>query len=150
MWLLRGFCRGASSIRREHRGGERRQLCLYRSPVVGHAWLAWWARGVWSGAAAGYCVWELALAAAQRVGLDKVDELTLEAPLILPERGAIQLQVLVGMLEESKRRSLSVYARSCGGQRGRLDAACQRDIERGGERFGSRVAGMAAGWGGGN
>src|ERR1700734_2921788 len=36
---------------------------------------------------------ELALAAAQRVGLDTVDELTLEAPLVVPERGALQLQV---------------------------------------------------------
>ena len=58
---------------------------------------------------------ELALAAAERVGLDTVDELTLEAPLVVPERGAIQLQVLVGALEESKRRSLSVHARCSGG-----------------------------------
>ena len=57
---------------------------------------------------------ELALAAAERVGLDTVDELTLEAPLVVPERGAVQLQVLVGTLEESKRRSLSVHARAAG------------------------------------
>ena len=57
---------------------------------------------------------ELALAAAQRVGLDRVDELTIEAPLVVPERGAIQIQVLVGSLEESKRRSLSVHARAAG------------------------------------
>ena len=57
---------------------------------------------------------ELALAAAERVGLDTVDELTLEAPLVVPERGAVQLQVLVGALEESKRRSLSVHARAAG------------------------------------
>ena len=57
---------------------------------------------------------ELALAAAERVGLDRVDELTIEAPLVIPERGAIQLQVLVGALEESKRRLLSVHARTAG------------------------------------
>ena len=57
---------------------------------------------------------ELALAAAERVGLGTVDELTLEAPLVVPERGAVQLQVLVGTLEESKRRSLSVHARAAG------------------------------------
>ena len=39
---------------------------------------------------------ELALAAAERVGLDTVDELTIEAPLVVPERGAVQLQLLVG------------------------------------------------------
>ena len=57
---------------------------------------------------------ELALAAAERVGLDTVDELTLEAPLVVPERGAIQIQLLVGALDESKRRSLSVHARAAG------------------------------------
>ena len=57
---------------------------------------------------------ELALAAAQRVGLDMVDELTIEAALVVPERGALQLQVLVGALDESKRRSLSVHARAGG------------------------------------
>src|SRR5262249_332034 len=57
---------------------------------------------------------ELALAAAHRVGLDTVDELTLEAPLVIPERGAVQLQVLLGALEESKQRSFSVHARAVG------------------------------------
>jgi acyl transferase domain-containing protein len=57
---------------------------------------------------------ELALAAAQRVGLDTVDELTIEAPLVVPERGAIQIQLLIGALDESQRRSLSVHARAAG------------------------------------
>ena len=61
---------------------------------------------------------ELALAAAQRVGLDTVDELTLEAPLVVPERGALQLQVLVGALDETKRRSLSVHARAADNSEG--------------------------------
>ena len=61
---------------------------------------------------------ELALAAAQRVGLETVEELTLEAPLVVPERGAVQLQVLVGALEESKRRSVSVHGRAGGGEEG--------------------------------
>ena len=61
---------------------------------------------------------ELALAAAQRVGLDTVDELTLEAPLVVPERGALQLQVLVGALDENKRRSLSVHARAADNSEG--------------------------------
>ena len=37
-------------------------------------------------------------------------ELVLEAPLILPERGWVQLQVSVGELDESGRRSLGVHS----------------------------------------
>ena len=93
---------------------------------------------------------ELALAAAERVGLDTVDELTIEAPLVVPERGAIQLQLLVGALEESQRRSLSVHARCGGRRRGRLDAACQWELELGGQRRDGGFAGLAAGWSGGD
>src|ERR1700736_4167413 len=57
---------------------------------------------------------EVALAAGQQVGLDRVDELAREAPLVVPEREALQLQVLVRALEESKRRSLSVHVRAAG------------------------------------
>ena len=57
---------------------------------------------------------ELALAAAERVGLDTVEELTSEAPLVVPERGAVQLQLLVGALDEGQRRSFSVHARAAG------------------------------------
>ncbi|MGV9271635.1 type I polyketide synthase, partial [Kitasatospora sp. NPDC003701] len=39
---------------------------------------------------------ELALRAADQVGCGVLEELTLEAPLVLPERGAVQLQVVVG------------------------------------------------------
>ena len=44
---------------------------------------------------------ELALHAGSRVGLPTLSELTLETPLILPEHGAVQLQVSVGELDES-------------------------------------------------
>ncbi|WP_394839098.1 SDR family NAD(P)-dependent oxidoreductase [Pendulispora rubella] len=54
---------------------------------------------------------ELALAVAHHVGLDHVEELTLEAPLALPERGAIQLQLWVGGADDAGRRALTVYAR---------------------------------------
>ena len=57
---------------------------------------------------------ELALAAAERVGLDTVEELTIEAPLVVPERGSVRLQLLVGSLEGGRRRSLSVHARLAG------------------------------------
>ena len=39
---------------------------------------------------------ELAIRAGDEVGCDRVEELTLAAPLVLPERGAVQIQVRVG------------------------------------------------------
>ncbi|MFJ1647042.1 SDR family NAD(P)-dependent oxidoreductase [Streptomyces sp. NPDC088258] len=53
---------------------------------------------------------ELALQAGDRVGCGTVEELTLQAPLVLPERGATVVQVAVGADEEG-RRSLTVYSR---------------------------------------
>ena len=57
---------------------------------------------------------ELALAAAQRVGLEHIEELTLEAPLLLPEEGAIQLQVALGAEGDAGGRTLTVYSRPSG------------------------------------
>src|SRR5262249_33897566 len=46
---------------------------------------------------------ELSLAAAQRVELDRIEELTLEAPLALPTKGAVLLQLSVGALDDTGR-----------------------------------------------
>ncbi|ATL68224.1 type I polyketide synthase [Nocardia terpenica] len=54
---------------------------------------------------------ELALRAADEVGCGLVDELTLQAPLALPERGSLRLQVRVGPAESDGYRTLGVYAR---------------------------------------
>ncbi|WP_326691542.1 SDR family NAD(P)-dependent oxidoreductase [Streptomyces sp. NBC_01795] len=54
---------------------------------------------------------ELALHAAHHTGCDRIDELTLEAPLVLPEHGAVQLQVVVGSGEENGERAVSLHAR---------------------------------------
>ncbi|WP_431044269.1 type I polyketide synthase [Streptomyces sp. P1-3] len=53
---------------------------------------------------------ELAIRAGDQVGCDHLDELTLEAPLVLPERGAVRLQVAVGPLDGDGRRSLTVLS----------------------------------------
>ncbi|WUU18686.1 SDR family NAD(P)-dependent oxidoreductase [Streptomyces sp. NBC_00663] len=58
---------------------------------------------------------ELALRAGDAVGCDRVEELTLEAPLVLPEDGAVSVQVSVGGPDESGRRALSVYSQVDGG-----------------------------------
>ncbi|QDY07369.1 SDR family NAD(P)-dependent oxidoreductase [Micromonospora sp. HM134] len=55
---------------------------------------------------------DLALHAGAQVGAETVDELTIEAPLVLPERGGVQLQVVVGPADAGQARTLQVYARS--------------------------------------
>ncbi len=55
---------------------------------------------------------ELALAAGERVGCAGVQELTLEAPLLLAgDEAAVQLQLSVGEPDESGARSLAVHSR---------------------------------------
>ncbi|MFI7709366.1 SDR family NAD(P)-dependent oxidoreductase, partial [Nonomuraea sp. NPDC049480] len=58
---------------------------------------------------------ELAVRAGDEAGCDLLEELTLQAPLTLPERGAVQLQLAVGAPEEDGRRQLAVHARPDGG-----------------------------------
>ncbi|MFD7631460.1 type I polyketide synthase, partial [Streptomyces sp. NPDC059851] len=56
---------------------------------------------------------ELAVWAGDQVGCDTVEELTLEAPFVLPERGGVQLQINVGAADAdgSGRRSFSLSSR---------------------------------------
>ncbi|GFE41882.1 type I polyketide synthase [Streptomyces tubercidicus] len=54
---------------------------------------------------------ELAVRAADEVGCDRIDEFTIAAPLVLPERGAVQLQLAVEPPDESGRRTLNLYSR---------------------------------------
>ncbi|WP_329008155.1 type I polyketide synthase [Micromonospora rifamycinica] len=55
---------------------------------------------------------DLALHAGAQVGVETVDELTIEAPLVLPGHGGVQLQVVVGPAGTDHTRTLQVYARS--------------------------------------
>ncbi|MFE6689180.1 type I polyketide synthase [Streptomyces sp. NPDC057743] len=54
---------------------------------------------------------ELAVRAGDQVGCDLVEELALEAPLVLPESGGVALQVVVEAEDAAGRRSVSVYSR---------------------------------------
>ncbi|WP_327139049.1 SDR family NAD(P)-dependent oxidoreductase [Nocardia sp. NBC_01327] len=54
---------------------------------------------------------ELALRAADEVGCGLIDELTLQTPLTVPERGALRLQVRVGPAAAGGYRTLSVHGR---------------------------------------
>ncbi|MFD8285511.1 type I polyketide synthase [Streptomyces solisilvae] len=54
---------------------------------------------------------ELAVRAGEQAGCDLVEELTLEAPLILPERGGVRLQIAVGAPDDTGRRTLALHSR---------------------------------------
>ncbi|MFD0417097.1 type I polyketide synthase [Streptomyces sp. NPDC127108] len=54
---------------------------------------------------------ELAVRAGDEVGCGVLEELTLAAPLVLPERGAVQLQVSVGAADDDGRRSVALHSR---------------------------------------
>ncbi|MEU9206034.1 type I polyketide synthase [Streptomyces sp. NPDC048332] len=54
---------------------------------------------------------ELALCAGAQVGCDVLDELTLQAPLVLPPRGGVQVRVVVGADDGTGARSVAVHAR---------------------------------------
>ncbi|WP_329213236.1 SDR family NAD(P)-dependent oxidoreductase [Streptomyces sp. NBC_00683] len=54
---------------------------------------------------------ELAVRAGDQAGCGHVEELVLETPLALPERGGVQMQVAVGAADATGRRDVSVYAR---------------------------------------
>ncbi|MEU5693431.1 SDR family NAD(P)-dependent oxidoreductase [Actinosynnema sp. NPDC020468] len=53
---------------------------------------------------------DLALHAAEHVGCDLVEDLTLATPLVLPESGTVEVQVTVGA-DDGGRRSISVHSR---------------------------------------
>jgi len=53
---------------------------------------------------------ELAIRAGDAVGCGQLRELVLEVPLILPEHGGCQVQVVVGEHQESGQRAVTIYA----------------------------------------
>ncbi|MDC0771532.1 type I polyketide synthase, partial [Streptomyces sp. HD] len=57
---------------------------------------------------------ELAVQAGDRVGCDRITELTAEEPLVLPEDGEVRLRVTVGEPGASGERPLAVYSRPAG------------------------------------
>ncbi|MGW5251162.1 type I polyketide synthase, partial [Streptomyces sp. NPDC004129] len=59
----------------------------------------------------GTALLELALRAGEEAGCPEVAELTLSAPLAVPERGGVQVQAVVGAPAADGRRPLEIYAR---------------------------------------
>ncbi|MFD4971197.1 SDR family NAD(P)-dependent oxidoreductase [Streptomyces sp. NPDC058424] len=54
---------------------------------------------------------ELAVRAADQVGCDRVEELTIATPLVLPATGAVQMQISVAAADESGHRELRFFTR---------------------------------------
>ncbi|OLF06606.1 hypothetical protein BU204_36230, partial [Actinophytocola xanthii] len=54
---------------------------------------------------------ELVLRAADQVGCDRVEDLTIAVPLVLPEREQVAVQVSLGVPDDAGRREVRVYSR---------------------------------------
>ena len=93
-------------------GGEEVLLTGRLSPVA-HPWLADHRIGGTAVLPAAALA-EVAVRAADEVGLDQVAELVLEAPLLLPDDAGVAFQVRIGPPEEARRRRMSVHARPDG------------------------------------
>ncbi|OEJ36249.1 type I polyketide synthase [Streptomyces agglomeratus] len=59
---------------------------------------------------------ELAIRAGDEVGCGRLEELTLQAPLVLPERGAVAVQVIIGEPDASGSRTVSIHSRAEGSE----------------------------------
>ncbi len=57
---------------------------------------------------------ELALRVGKQVGCEHIAELALEAPLVLPEDGGVQLQISLAEPDDSGQRSIEIYSRPDG------------------------------------
>ncbi|WP_456320007.1 type I polyketide synthase [Phytohabitans suffuscus] len=57
---------------------------------------------------------ELAIRAGDEVGCDRVEELTLAAPLVLPGQGGVQVQLWVGSPDGEGHRTVDIYSRPDG------------------------------------
>ncbi|QMU70750.1 type I polyketide synthase [Streptacidiphilus sp. P02-A3a] len=85
-------------------------LLTGRLSVQSHPWLA--DHAVRGGVLLpGTALLELAFQAGDRVGRTRVEELTLEAPLLLPERGGVMLRLSVGAPDPQGGRPFSLHAR---------------------------------------
>ncbi|MGW3944430.1 acyltransferase domain-containing protein, partial [Streptomyces phaeochromogenes] len=66
----------------------------------------------------GTALLELALRAGEQIGVPHLDELTLAAPLVLPERGGVQVQVVVAAPDDDGGHDLEIHARPEAGDDG--------------------------------
>ncbi|MFF2351077.1 type I polyketide synthase [Kitasatospora sp. NPDC058115] len=100
-------------------GGEG-ALLTGRLSLVAQPWLA---EHVVAGAVLvpGTALVDLVLRAGDEVGCELLEELTLQAPLVLPEQGAVQVQITVSAAGGTGRRTVQVHSRPDGAQEGGED-----------------------------
>ena len=80
---------------------------------------------------------ELALAAGDQVRCDRIEELALEAPLVLPERGAMHLQLAVGAPDELGQRPVTIHSCPEGDENWTRHATGRLGVARDAEEWGA-------------
>ena len=93
--------------------GDDGLLLTGRLSVRDHPWIADH-RVMGSVLFPGTALLELAIRAADTAGCDRVDELMLAAPLVMPERGGVAVQVAVGAPDSTGRRPIQLHSRPDG------------------------------------
>jgi len=101
---------------------------------------------------------ELALHAGGEAGCESLRELVLEAPLVLDETGAVQIQVALGDPDESGCREVEIHSRGAGALGGSSAAGAwtrhaagllaPRELEQANDGAGTRAAGASTGFDG--
>ncbi|WP_240507397.1 SDR family NAD(P)-dependent oxidoreductase, partial [Streptomyces kanamyceticus] len=91
--------------------GEDQLLLTGRLSLQTHPWLADHA-ALDAVLVPGAAFVELALRAADEIGCEEIHELTLEAPLVLPEHGGVQVQISVGAPDGSGAREVTIHSRA--------------------------------------
>nr|MDQ3935788.1 acyltransferase domain-containing protein [Actinomycetota bacterium] len=66
---------------------------------------------------------ELALRAGREAGCELVEELTIQAPLVLPEHGSVHVQVAVGEPGSGGRREIAIHSRATANDEDEAEAA---------------------------
>ncbi|HJD82313.1 MAG TPA: SDR family NAD(P)-dependent oxidoreductase, partial [Kitasatospora aureofaciens] len=92
-------------------------LLTGRLSAATHPWLA--DHAVWDTVLApGTALVELALHAGRRLGCHHIEELTLQAPLVLPDQHGVRVQVRIGAADATGRRTLTIHSAADGSEAG--------------------------------
>ncbi|WP_059006774.1 type I polyketide synthase [Streptomyces specialis] len=86
-----------------------------RLSLAEHAWLADHA-AMGSVLVPGMALVDLALRAGREVGCDRVEELTFQSPMVVPEQEPLDIRATVGHADESAARPVKVFSRRPGGE----------------------------------
>ena len=81
----------------------------------------------------------MALAAGAHDDLDRLDDFLLQAPLLIPEHGAVQLQLLVGPPDEAGRCRVTIYSRPLTAQASEWVCHCTGVLSAGAADDGCRI-----------